>query len=68
MYPSTHSDNVLESKLKSGDRSKASIWKNEPPKYKTTFPKGTFAPTLTFDDILLVPQYGEINSRYSDRQ
>ncbi len=34
------------------------------PMYETTFTKGIFSTTLTFNDVLLVPQYGEIESRY----
>lgn len=32
--------------------------REEPPIYKTTFSKGTIPTTLTFNDILMVPQYG----------
>jgi hypothetical protein len=34
--------------------------RQEPKIYKSTFEKGTIPMTLTFNDILLVPQYGEI--------
>ena len=33
------------------------------PIYSTTFNKGTIPISLTFNDILMVPQYGEIESR-----
>ena len=37
--------------------------RQEPPIYQTTFAKGTIPMTLTFNDILMVPQYGEVESR-----
>jgi hypothetical protein len=44
-------------------RKKLIKMKEEPPMYRTTFNKGAIPMTLTFNDILMVPQYGEIESR-----
>lgn len=38
--------------------------RQKPKIYQSNFTKGTIPMTLTFNDILLVPQYGEIESRY----
>lgn len=48
-------------------KSKVLKLRESEPIYKTTFTKGAFPTTLTFNDILLVPQYGEVTSRYSYR-
>lgn len=37
--------------------------REKPKIYETTFQKGKITQTLTFNDVLLVPQYGEIESR-----
>jgi hypothetical protein len=54
----------LISKEPSDFRKKLATMRQEPPVYRTTFGKGTIPMTLTFNDILMVPQYGEIESRY----
>ena len=54
----------LISKEPSDFRKKLVTMRQEPPVYRTTFAKGTIPMTLTFNDILMVPQYGEIESRY----
>lgn len=48
----------LITKEPSDFRKKLVTMRQEPPVYQTTFAKGTIPTTLTFNDILMVPQYG----------
>jgi hypothetical protein len=48
----------LISKEPSDFRKRLVTLRHEAPIYQSTFAKGTIPMTLTFNDILMVPQYG----------
>ena len=57
LFTSSKSIRAIEAK------ERMTAMRDKPKMYKTTFQKGTIPMSLTFNDILLVPQYGEIESR-----
>lgn len=42
---------------------KLTALREKPKVYQSMFEKGKITPALTFNDVLMVPQYGEIESR-----
>lgn len=57
LFTSLESTRAIEAK------ERMTALRDKPKMYKTTFEKGAIPMSLTFNDILLVPQYGEIESR-----